>query len=138
MIQSRSCDLTSLSFWKSFRFKEFHSLLILLVASHEKACLWLLESQFKVRKQQQYIPFPALTYLSRNGLTLGSPGKESAGSLPSLGVGGRPTPVSTCLFLSCSEPGRAFPLDSGLGRGLQSLPWGCFPILLPPPLCWLL
>lgn len=128
LIQFRSCDLTSLSFWRSFRFKESHFLLILLVPSHGKACLWLLESQLKVRKQQQCIPFPS-TYIPfpRNGLTLGSPGKESAGSLPSLGIGDRPTPVSTCLFLSCSEPGWAFPLDSGLGRGLSVPAMGLLP-----------
>lgn len=127
--------MTSLSFWRSFHFKEFHFLLVLLVPSWE-GCLWLLESQLKVRKQQQCIPFPS-TYIPfpRNGLTVGSPGKESAGSLPSLGIGDRPTLLSTCLFLSCSEPGWAFPLDSGLGRGLSVPAMGLLPHpFFPSPL----
>lgn len=51
------------------------------------------------RKQQQYFPFPSANIpFPRNWLTLGNPGKESAGSLPSPGVGEGPAPVSTVPF----------------------------------------
>lgn len=72
-----------------------------------------------LRNNSSILPFLALRFLV---LEIGSPRENPARS-------------AQCLFLSCSEPGWAFPVGSGLGRGHTVLPWDCF-LSVPHPLSW--
>lgn len=118
-----------LSFWRSFCFKEFLFPLSCLYP------LLALASRISVELLKIKAVFSLSLALRCFSLEIGSPwkaqGKNQQVLYPPWGLEKDPPQSAQCLFLSCSEPGWALPLASGLDRGLTAPAMGLLPHPFP-------